>query len=475
MKRSKRLYLLGVMLVVICGVTFGVSRYEQYKEEIKNSDESILTISADEVTAFSWEYDQTKLAFHKDGTWQYDDDGDFPVSEEKVEELLGIFASFEVAFTIENVEDYAQYGLDKPTCSIRIETKEETYEIQLGDYSVMDEQRYVSIDDGNVYLAASDPMESYEIELKDMIQNDEIPVLEQADRIVFAGNENYSIAYQENSDATYNEEDVYFAEEDDGDLPLDTDTVKNYLTTISNLELSNYVSYHATEEELETYGLDNPELTVTLQYTADESDDDSAQTTDESQTFEMRISHSLKDQEKESDADADTEESIPAYVRIGESQIIYEITGTEYDALMAASSDKLRHQEIFWGDFDHVTQVDVSLEGENYQLTTEKKKGEYVWYYEGDEVDINEFQTALGYLTATEFTEDEADGKEEISLTLHLEDENFPTVQINLYRHDGTSCIATVDGKPTALVARSDMIDLVEAVNAIVLNSSSNE
>ena len=125
MKRSKRLYALSGVLLVICGVTFGVSRYEQRKEEIKNSDEIILELAVDDVTKLSWEYDDTKLAFHKDETWLYDDDEAFPVSEEKINDLLGLFASFGVSFIIENVEDYGQYGLDEPTCSIHMETADE--------------------------------------------------------------------------------------------------------------------------------------------------------------------------------------------------------------------------------------------------------------------------------------------------------------------------------------------------------------
>ena len=70
MKRFKRLGILLGALVMICSVTFGVSRYEQRKEEIKNSDEVILELAVDDVTALSWEYDETSLAFHKDEGWR---------------------------------------------------------------------------------------------------------------------------------------------------------------------------------------------------------------------------------------------------------------------------------------------------------------------------------------------------------------------------------------------------------------------
>ena len=485
MKRSKRLYVLSGVLAVICGVTFGVSRYEQRKEEIRNSDEIILELAAADVTGLSWEYDETKLAFHKNEKWLYDDDEAFPVSEEKMNELLGLFESFGVSFVIENVEDYSQYGLDDPTCSIHIETTEESYEVELGGYSTMDEQRYISIGDGNVYLVSADPMETYGIELKDMILHDETPYIDWADNITFAGSENYNIIYQEESDDTYHEEDVYFANDENGHLPLDTDTVKSYLSSIGSLGLSNYVSYNATEEELAVYGLDDPELTATVQYMVPkedaEDDDGTDEETEEVKTFVLHISRSAEEKAKvkdeESSEENDTsddyeveEESVPAYVRVGESQIIYEITETEYESLMDVSYDKLRHQEIFWADFDKVTQVDVSLEGQTYTLISKEEDEEKVWFYGEEEIAVDDFRTALAVLTATEFREEENGDKEELGMTIYLNDENYPTVHIGLYRRDGDYCMAVVDGEPTALVARSKVVDLVEAVNAIVLN-----
>ena len=45
MSRSKKIYVLLGVLLVVCVATLGVSRYEAYKEEIKNSDEVILKLA----------------------------------------------------------------------------------------------------------------------------------------------------------------------------------------------------------------------------------------------------------------------------------------------------------------------------------------------------------------------------------------------------------------------------------------------
>lgn len=485
MNRSKKIYILLGVLLVVCVATFGVSRYEEYKEKIENSDEVILELASDDVTSLNWEYESEEtgktesLAFHKDDQWLYDDDEAFPVSEEKIDDLLEPFASFGVSFVIENVEDFGQYGLDDPLCTIRIGTDEKTYEIQVGDYSTMDEERYVSIGDGNVYLVSNDPMDLYAIELKDMIKDDEIPDFDKVSEIQFAGSEDYKVVYKEENDSTYSADDVYFTEKDGKELPLDTDTVESYLNTISTLNSLEYVSYNATDEDIASYGLDDPELTVIVAYT--QQDEEGKEETDG--TFVLHVSRdpeekekaakeeeadTRKDEKETSDENAEENES-KAYLRVGDSKIIYEINGTQFAALMAASYNDLRHQEVIWADFADITQVDISLDGKDYTFTSEEKKDEQIWYYNEEELEINDFKNALTALAATDFIDEQPDGKQEISLILHLDNENVSEVSIELYRYDGDNCLAVIDGEPVSLVSRSGVIDLVEAVNAIVL------
>ena len=591
MKRSKRMKRLAVLFgifVVACGITIGVVKYEEKKEQIKNSDEIILQISPETVTALSWENETESLAFHKDGTWLYDADEAFSVDEDAINELLSLFEEFGVSFVIEDVEDFSQYGLDDPVCTIRITTTEQledvktaeelaaeemeadeaeggensetdeephadepassaaagdetsevgetsalseveetpgaeesvtgngdsgeeddqlleetntdqaieeetqadensatagyTYEIRLGNFSVMDSQRYVSIGDGKVYLVSNDPLDLYDAVLSDMIDHDEIPSFESIADICFEGIENYEIVYEQESVNTYCPSDVYFAQIDGVSLPLDTDLTEEYVSNISLIALTNYVNYKVADGELVDYGLDTPELTVTIDYTYAGDGDDEETISD---TFVMHIGRNQEEvkaaeeaaQKAEEEGNADYEpEDIPAYVRIGNSQIIYEISNSDYEKLVAVTYNDLRHKEVFTADFGDVYQVDISLEGVNYTLTSaaaEENAEETIWYYGEDELAISSFQSALANLNAVEFTDEAPSEKEEISLTVYLNNENHPQVEIHLYRYDGNNCLAEVDGEPFALIARSEVVELMEAVNAIVLKKS---
>lgn len=264
MNRSKKLCVLLGVPAVACIATFALTRMEERQEQIRETGEIILELPAESVQFLSWTYEDKTLSFHRDETWLYDGDENFPVSEEKIDEMLEQFQSLGAAFIIEDVEDFGQYGLDDPLCTITLSTAEQTYEVELGDYSKMDSRRYLSIGDGNVYLVGHDPLDEYGAGLSDMIDHDEIPSFDNVTQIQFEGDETYSITYQEDSADSYGAGDVYFTHQDGKTLPLDTAKVEDYLQGLTSLGLTDYVSYNVTEEELRSYGLDAPALTVHL-------------------------------------------------------------------------------------------------------------------------------------------------------------------------------------------------------------------
>ena len=89
-------------------------------------------------------------------------------------------------------------------------------------------------------------------------------------------------------------DDVYFTA--DG-KPLDTSRVNSYISILRYLELTDYVTYRVTDEELSAYGLDDPELSVSVDYTDDGTSD----------TFVLHISRDPA--EKKAAADAEDEDT----------------------------------------------------------------------------------------------------------------------------------------------------------------------
>lgn len=504
MKRLKKLGALLGILVVCCVATYALTHYETKQEQIRSSETVILEIDGSSVTSLAWEYEEgDNLSFYQeDGVWYYTEDAAFPVSEEKVMEILSHFEAFSSSFCIENVEDYSQYGLEEPECTLTIGTGEETTTIKLGSYSKMDEQRYADIGDGNVYLVPEDPVDYVTSSVRNMIQDDTTPGFETVVDIRFEGDQNYIIQRFEDTDYSYSEDDVYFIQQSGKYLPLDTTEVTGYLNTISTLDLLDYVTYNATEEELESYGLAEPELTITVNYTYTDEDGEEDENGEKPLLSDTCVIHIGRNAEElaaaqEAEANGEAPEVVSAYVRVGDSGIVYSLDSLDYDTLAGASYEDLRHKEVFWGDFADVTRIDVTLEDTAHTLTSEidpEDGDSRLWYYgekeeveevaaettdettaeeqNPDTLDVSDLKSAIKVLYANSFTDEAPSGKEEIRLTLHLDNETFPETEIVLYRYSGTECLAVVDGQSVSLVPRSSVIELVEAVQTIVLNQT---
>ena len=460
MKRLKRLYILLGVLAVVCAATLLVLHHEERQEAIRNSGEEIFSLDPDSVDTLAWSYEDTDLSFHREDGWVYDNDSAFPVDGEKIQSLLEEFAHLNAVFVIEEVEDFGQYGLDDPLCTITLGAGEDSYTITLGDYSTMDAQRYLSIGDGNVYLVAEDPLEAFDATLSDVIKNDEIPDLDEVTAITFTGEENYTVvyqAYEEDSPYTYCADDVYFREQGSDLLPLDTGRVESYLSALSNLSLTEYVTYTAGEEELAQWGLDDPELTVAVTFTGEDGTED---------TLSLSLSRDPQELADAGEEMEDGEEEITAYARVGDSSIVYQIPSGSYTTLMAAGYDDLRHTEVFTGDFSQVTGMEITLDGQVYTLTAQEDGDAFL--YGEEELDTDDLQTALESLGADSFTDEAPTGEEELAITLLLDSEAHPQVEIALYRYDGQLCLACVDGEPVSLVSRADVVTLAEAVRALV-------
>ena len=505
MHRSKRLLILVGVLAVVCAAAFLATRVQEQQEQVEASGETVLAIDAGNVASLAWTSGEAEYAFHKDGTWIYDADEAFPVSAEALEELLAPFSSFNAAFVIRDVTDYAQYGLEEPECTIEIGTADASYTIALGDMSAMDDQRYVSIGDGNVYLAVTDPMDAFAVELSDLIDNDEIPQMDTVTALSLTGAVEESIAYVEAGGPSYSDEDVYFLQSGEESLPLDTDLVEDYLGGIRDLVLTDYATYNATEIELASFGLNDPALTVTVEYEQQaEAAEEGAEPETTAGTIALHIGRVEEAAEESAEETAESAEDISQeeaqyayYLRVGDSQIVYNLSDADGEALFAGSYDDLRHRQLFWGDFDDVAQATILLDNQTYTLTAQTAEtaetadaaavgsalpagssaaaaaaeddAEITWTCNGEPVDVTGIRDKLAALTAEAFTEEAPADQLEISLTLDRNDEDVPQVRIQLYRYDGASCLAVLDGEPAALVAREDVVDLMEAVRTLLL------
>lgn len=146
-------------------------------------------------------------------------------------------------------------------------------------------------------------------------------------------------------------------------------------------------------------------------------------------------------------------------------------SGSSYSKTAGCSYNDLRSKSIFAGTFEDVTGLKVTLDGTEYVLETATEDGDTVWKYNGQTVDISTVSgklTALKAGSADDFTDEQPALKKELGLEITLKD-GAPDIYIEIYRKNGSSCLAAVDGLPVATITRSSAVDLIEALYKIVL------
>lgn len=471
MKRNKKLFVLLGVLLAVCVATFVVTHVEQRKEDMKSLGDVILAVPAENVRSLTWSYDNESFSFHKNGNWSYDGDTAFPVDDTKIEKLLSIFEKFGAQFMIENVDDMKQYGLTEPTCTVRFSTDKNDYEMKMGVLSTMDSQRYVSIGDGNVYLVKDDPFDTFNVDLQAVVLSDETPTLKDVTRIEFRGDTNYTITYDPDCRISCCDKDVYFTKRNNKTVPLDTFAVQSYASVITSLKLTEFASYDVTPAELAAWGLDKPELSVTVDYS--EYDDKKNATP---ATFTLEIGRNQEELAAKKAAEAAGGEytgNVTAYCRVAGSPLVYVLDKAKYKSLSAASYNDLRHAEVLTADYETVNKIDFTLDGTVYSFASvaadEDDDEKFTAVLNGAETDFSDISKKIKGLKISEFTDENKSSKKEMSILFHLNNENHPSVKVDICRLDGSRCLVIVDGDVTGYISRATAMALVESVYSIVL------
>ena len=84
-------------------------------------------------------------------------------------------------------------------------------------------------------------------------------------------------------------------------------------------------------------------------------------------------------------------------------------------------------------------------------------------------MDFDDIKSAVDGLDIAEYNTETSDKKQEIALTVHLDNTDYPTLTLCAYQYDGENCLVTLNDTTLGFAKRSLVVDLEEAVNAVVL------
>ena len=459
-KKTVKMVLAVVSLAVLCGVYLGVSTYVSKQEEAENSKEeeeqvSVTDASADEIETVKFLIDKKEVTFQrKEEEWVKGNDEAFPVSQDTLNNAVGMLGDLKAERVLDDVSDLSEYGLDSPVNTIVFKTKvgEET-SIKIGAKNESVSQYYVkkNEDDKKVYLVASASIEPFMNSLYDYAEPGTFPEIssENIKAIQVEGETSYNLSVDENG--------FWYVSDGGNQEKADSAKAASMASSFSTLEYASFVNYDASEEEMESYGLNEPYANIILNYEeeiskketdnlkSEETELEEAENTEEKQgekkgeeTGEKKEEEAeMKDKSLVIHVGSEAEEG-DRYVSVDDSKEVYTMSEETLSTFLDKDDSDFWDMNVCYTSINDIESVEITYKGERktINVSRETSKDEdgnetetLSYEMDGKELDsikMNTFYNKVSNMTAQKRVSDDT--------TLNSE----PEMKIVLRKTDGT-------------------------------------
>ena len=448
-KKSVNLVTAVGVLVILSGAYVGVKTYvakQDAKEEESNEEDNqeVVSIASEDIQSIRFVLDKKEVTFEKDGdSWVKSDECTFPVDQDKLDTLAGVFSSVTAQRTLKDVVDLSEYELDNPQNTITVTTTDGTTTvIQVGMENDSTSQEYIDLDNDSstVYVVSNSTFQSFEGTLYDFAKSGTFPTVDSStvSKIAVDGKDSsYVVEKDENN---------FWNITSDGETEkADSAKATSLESSLSSLAYASYVNYNCSESELAQYGLDKPYAEITVDYQEEAPDEkntedvesaDSAAATDDaaaddtaidstetretiaddttneaaSNETDMDSVNAGTDSEEGSEEGSETEsepEMIDKqlvirvgdqspdgnrYVRVNDSNEIYTISEDSLDAFLGKTNADFWDLTVSYLSVNNLEKLSVDYSGIQYDINVSRETSE-------DEDEENSSSTAATTLS----------------------------------------------------------------------------
>lgn len=234
----------------------------------------------------------------EDGKWVSLESPDFPLRQSLISSMSNSAANMLVSRKMENVAGKLHsFGLDEPQYRIKVANDAgDSITYLVGDLNESISRYYVMVEgEDSVYLVRTRTLNNYFAALMNMADKPDLAELNikllDAATITTGGSTYIVRRYDPDTNELYCE-DMSWKLKGVYDIVVGANStrVSNLVSYIKTLALNDYVAYEPTEKELESYGLVEPNLIISLDYTITH-----AMAADEEKNITLRISNRQED------------------------------------------------------------------------------------------------------------------------------------------------------------------------------------
>lgn len=417
-KKTVKMILAVAALAVLCGTYVGVSTYVSKQEEAENSKEeekqvSVTDASADEIESVQFLIDKQEITFQKkEDLWVKRDDEAFPVSQDTLNNAVGMLGGLKAERVLKDVDDLSEYGLDSPVNTIVFKTKDgEETSIKIGAENESVSQYYVkkNEDDKTVYLVANASLTPFMNSLYDYAEAGTFPEIssENVKEVQVEGETSYSLSQDGNG--------FWYISDGENQEKADSAKATSTASAFSTLEYASFVNYNASEEEMESYGLNEPYANITVDYEEEvseketdnleieETESKEAENTEEKQgeTGEEETEPEMVDKSLVIHIGKETEES-GRYVSVDDSKEVYTMSDETLSTFLDKENADFWDMNVCYISINDIERVEVTYKGETKTINVSRETSEdedgnetetLTYEMDGKELDSTKFNT----------------------------------------------------------------------------------
>lgn len=308
-KKQKQLTIMVVIvaaLAAILVVAIQLNNWNAARQEAAEDAAIPRILTLDNVTGVTFVDGDSSLEFllNDDGEWYWADDEDFLLDDTAVSTVAGLAEDFQANASFEIADDLAAYGLEDADLKVIYTTEDgDTYTVLVGDAT--GDYYYAMLEDGDTIYTIGETLPTYlPYTLYDMADLADYPSLSSDiiqdvtltsgdSEITFTiGEVEVEVSDDEDEDADSSAESDSSAKGDasasssepeteieyhwflDGEDVTEQSQITSLNTEVDSIAMSSLAAFKPTDEALETYGLTEPTMTLTVRYTDEDDDGD---------------------------------------------------------------------------------------------------------------------------------------------------------------------------------------------------------
>lgn len=176
MQKQKKQFIVLIILLAVCVTAYiGLRIYNDKQDKKKEAEAAaekitVTDLKTDDITAFSYQYQDQTLSFAKeDGSWYYEGDKSVSIDQDAIATMLSNVTALEATDSVKDYENLSDYGLDAPVNVITLTTADGTTTLNFGSENTMLSGYYLLKEgDDTVYLVGTTAKTAFDMSVEQL-------------------------------------------------------------------------------------------------------------------------------------------------------------------------------------------------------------------------------------------------------------------------------------------------------------------